>query len=45
MRSGFAWNSGVSVGPGHTQLTVILWRAPSRASDFVKPMMPPLAAE
>src|SRR6266702_3705652 len=38
-------NSAVSVGPGHTQLTRTWWRAISRASDLVKAMIPPLAAE
>src|SRR5215471_21816841 len=38
-------NSAVSVGPGHTQLTLTWWRAISLASDLVKAMTPPLAAE
>src|SRR6185437_9107282 len=38
-------NSAVSVGPGQTQLTLTWWRAISRASDLVKAMIPPLAAE
>ena len=38
-------SSAVSVGPGHTQLTVIPWRAISRASVFVNAMTPPLVAE
>src|SRR3990170_1008007 len=37
--------SGVSVGPGQTQFTLIRWRASSRAIVFVKAMIPPLAAE
>lgn len=41
--SGTALNSGVSVGPGHTQLTLIRCRAISRASDLVSAMTPPLA--
>ena len=36
-------NSGVSVGPGHTQLTLMPWRAVSRASDLVNAMSPPFA--
>ena len=38
-------NSAVSVGPGQTQLTLTWWRAISLASDLVKAMTPPLAAE
>src|SRR5664279_5566862 len=43
--SGTAAINGVSVGPGQTQLTLILYRAVSRASDFVKAIRPPLAPE
>lgn len=32
--SGIAANSGVSVGPGHTQLTVIRWRAISSQATW-----------
>ena len=39
------WNSGVSDGPGQTQLTLMRWRAVSRAMVLVKAMRPPLAAE
>src|SRR5262249_61858988 len=42
--SGRDCSIGVSVGPGHTQLTLILWRAISRANDLVKPIRPALAA-
>src|SRR6185312_8017520 len=38
-------NSAVSVGPGHTQLTLTWFLAISLASDLVKAMTPPLAAE
>ena len=37
--------SGVSEGPGQTQLTLIRWRAISRASVLVNAITPPLAAE
>src|SRR5205809_6085192 len=37
--------SGVSDGPGHTQLTLIRWRATSRATVLVNAMSPPFAAE
>ena len=37
--------SGVSDGPGQTQLTLTRWRAISRARVLVKAMTPPLAAE
>src|ERR1700759_1044045 len=40
--SGSVWNSGVSVGPGQTQLTLIWYRAISRASDLVNAMIAPL---
>src|ERR1700728_807256 len=42
--SGCWWNSGVSVGPGHTTLTLMRYLASSRARDFVKAIMPPFAA-
>ncbi len=38
-------SSGVSVGPGHTALSVMPERAISRAIVLVKAMMPPLHAE
>ena len=37
--------TGVFVGPGHTQLTLILCLAVSLAKDFVNAIMPPLAPE
>jgi hypothetical protein len=40
---GLSGEKRVSVGPGHTQLTVIACRAISRASDLVSAMTPPLA--
>ena len=42
-RSFCAAKSGVSVGPGQTQFTVIEWRAISLASDFDRAMTPPFA--
>ena len=41
--SGWSKNNGVSVGPGHTQFTLMPWRAASRARDLVKAITPPLA--
>ena len=40
-----AWSSGVSVNPGQTTLTLILYLATSRASDLEKAMVAPLAPE
>ena len=40
-----AASSGVSVGPGQTELTVMPLRATSRATVLEKAMMPPLHAE
>ena len=38
-------SSGVAVGPGQMALTVMLWRAISRATVLPNPMIPALQAE
>jgi hypothetical protein len=40
-----AWSSGVSVKPGQTTLTLILYLATSRATDLEKAMTAPFAPE